>query len=108
MTDPDVTVPLSTGDDVGDGADERSAETVRRALRRRRRAVKRREVRTAMDRLEARGQLTARQRRTVERMATAIVEEVLSPSEAALVDESRRTEEVVATVVKLFDLDSPG
>jgi len=86
-------------DSADRGADSAS---VRRAVRERGRTVARRELRTAFDQLEAQGSLTPAQRRTLTRMAAAIVDDVLAGATAAIADSRPET---ACTVARLFDVD---
>lgn len=84
---------------------EHDYETVRSALRARREAVERRELGRAFERLEAHGTLTDRQRRILARMATAILDDVLEPPEAALAADGEHDPAALRTVADLLGVD---
>lgn len=80
-------------------------EAVRRTVRARGESIRRRELRRAFDRLEARGTLTDRRRQVLARMATAIVDGVLAAPDAALADADEHDPETVRMALELFDPD---
>lgn len=86
---------------------EHDFETVRGAIHARREAVERRELGRAFERLEAHGTLTDRQREILERMATAILDDVLATPEAVLAADVEHDTEAVRTVAELLGLDGP-
>ncbi|KAB1190386.1 hypothetical protein GJR96_15505 [Haloferax sp. MBLA0076] len=88
---------------------ERDPEQLRRALRVYGQEVKERELEHALSRLEAGGTVSPAQQSTLEQMAATIVEEILTPSIAAL-DDPERDDETVRTVTRLYGLevDSEG
>lgn len=67
-------------------------------------AAKRREVRTALDRLESDGDLTEEQRETVEDLADALVNQLLAAPTRSLRDAAAEDDwETIDTALRLFD-----
>lgn len=79
------------------------SETVREAIRARAEDVKRQELEKAFHRLEAHRDLTARQRRIITQLATAIVDDIVVSPEAALQNTSDYDSETVRIATELFD-----
>lgn len=86
-------------------AAEIDPEVAREAIRDSAEELERRELERAVDRLEARGTLTPAQRRTVARMATAIVDALLAAPESTLRHASACDEDAVRVAIELFDPD---
>lgn len=86
-------------------SDDIDPETVRQAIRTHADDLKRQELQTAFDRLEARRTLTPEQRQIIIQMATAIVDGVLAAPEETLEDATECDREIVRTAVELFDSD---
>lgn len=87
------------------GATDAAPEAVRRRIRERAAAIADRECRMAVDRLEARGDLTDEQRAVVADLAAAIVDGVLTGPEAALDEAADADREVGRTAIELFAPD---
>lgn len=82
--------------------DEPNAEAARRLIRARGAAVRRRELRTALSRLETHGGLASEQRRVVEEMAAAVVDGVLAAPESTLAS-GETDPDAVRTALELFE-----
>jgi hypothetical protein len=94
---PDWTDPERSAPDWS-GPDE-----VRRAIRDRAGEIERQERSHAFDRLETRGELTARQRRVIGDLAAGIVDGILAGPESALAAAPEADCETVRTAAALFD-----
>jgi glutamyl-tRNA reductase len=89
-----------------DEASERSdPDRARLALREWADEVKREQLHEALAQLEGDGTLTAEQRRILEEMSSAIVDDLLSGPEARLASDRKTSQEVRETVFDLFDAD---
>ncbi|MEA1931979.1 glutamyl-tRNA reductase [Halohasta litorea] len=87
---------------VGEGDGAVDPEAVKQSIRAHGERIKQQELQQAMNRLEAHGTLTAEQRRIVDEMATAILDEILSSPESVL-EADDHDPETVRTAVDLFD-----
>lgn len=85
------------------GSEPSDPRQARRELRDRAEEVKREQLNEALERLQAEGQINAAQRRILEEMSTAIVDEILPGPEATLFAEGECSQERIAAVVELFD-----
>ncbi|WP_416841283.1 hypothetical protein [Haloferax sp. DFSO52] len=83
---------------------ETEPKHVKRAIRTHGERVKRRELQQALSSFETNGTLTDAQRATLVKMATEIVDGVLSPTLTAL-DDSTVCEETVHTAIELYEID---
>ena len=81
---------------------ERAIEHVRAHAER----IKRRELETALTKLDGQGDLTRTQRETVARMADALVTELVAPPTQALRASQSPDRPDVRTALELFDPDS--
>jgi hypothetical protein len=106
-SEPDV-IDRDRADTGGSDPREVDPEAVRQAIRDRAGEIRRREHSRAIDRLEARGELSARQRQVLAETAAAIVDGILAGPESTLAEASDADCETVETAATLFDPDETG
>lgn len=78
---------------------------IKRSIRAHSERLKQQELQQAVTQLEADETLTSEQRRIVDEMATAILDQILSSPEAVLTNCEEHDPETVRTAVDLFDPD---
>ncbi|MCG1008382.1 glutamyl-tRNA reductase [Halorubrum lacusprofundi] len=83
---------------------ETDADSVRRRLQRRSARIERREVEEAISKLEAHGDLTDEQRRTVRMLGSDLTRKLMVAPESRLEQSSRDRPKSVRAVARLFDI----
>lgn len=87
--------------------DRTNSEQARRALQAWGDAVKREQLQEALERLETQGRVTREQRRILEEMSAAIVDELLAGVDARLAEDGTRGQVRTEAIVDLFDCGQP-
>lgn len=93
--------PEADAESDTDERDDLDPEAVQRAIRIHAERIEQRELKQAMDRLDADESLTPAERQIIEEMADSILDELLAVPEAVLA--AADDEETLRTVVELFD-----